>query len=205
VAPKFFKSTQSLALGPISQCTTKSCPVILEPSEKTIAFPTTVLDQSWQDRDTTKLRCLNTHRHTGLRSAKYRIYSSYAIFLTGMQSIPSLEIGMTLENLGTSVLILENLKIGMAHSDVNQASIAGSWPSELEQTLQSVGRLVALPGELIVVSSRHLSHEVEACLWELLDFSLNSPSDINCIVRSAADSTDICRRVVEPLQSHCGQ
>lgn len=122
----------------------------------------------------------------------------------GSHNSRTFEIGITLENLGHAPLLIDDLSIAQQLDETLTSNRLGA--DELQQCLQPIGRLVALPGEITVISSLRLQPEFRGRLSELLEFKMNSNADLDCIVRYAIDTDDICTKTSRhpwTVFSHC--
>lgn len=138
-----------------------------------------------------RVGCLTMHRQQGSVGLTGRVWTSLS-FRPAAFSQSSFEVGVTLENLGRAPLLIEELHIAQLFSE----SVPSQRPDahQLRPSLQAIGRLVALPGEIVVLSSLRLQSRFSGQLSELVEFKLNSDGKQDCIVRYAIDSSDICVR-----------
>jgi hypothetical protein len=148
------------------------------------------------------LGCLAMHRRQGTSGLRGRVWTSVSFGTVAFQAkgqghtqeVGSFELGITLENLGQSPLLIEDLQIAQQLDESVADHKFGA--DQLNQRLQPIGQLVALPGEIVVLSSLRFHSDFSGQLCELLEFKLNSRAELDCIVRYAIDSSDICTRTV---------
>lgn len=146
--------------------------------------------------------CLTMHRRQGTSGLRGRVWTSASFGTVAFQAkeqghtqeVGSFELGITLENLGQAPLLIEDLHIAQQLNESVSEHKLGA--DQLDQSLQAIGQLVALPGEIVVLSNLRFHSDFSGQLCELLEFKLNSRAELDCIVRYAIDSSDICTRTV---------